>query len=120
MFVARSIGVSEWVIGITVVAAGTSAPEMATSLAAILKGREGISAGNLIGSNIFNTLGVLGLAGLLRPMAIAPTSIYTMALLIVMTAVTVIFMRTGWAVSRKEGVILLLIGIIIWLIDFMV
>ena len=120
VLVARSIGVSEWVIGVTVVAAGTSAPEMATSLAAILKGREGISAGNLIGSNIFNTLGVLGLAGLLRPMVIAPSSIYTMALLIVMTAAAVIFMRTGWAVSRKEGLLLFLTGIIIWVIDFLV
>ncbi len=54
---ARTFGVSEWAIGVTIVAAGTSAPEFATSLVAVIRGRHGISAGNLIGSDIFNLLG---------------------------------------------------------------
>ncbi|RMG32717.1 MAG: sodium:calcium antiporter, partial [Methanobacteriota archaeon] len=68
---ARLIGISDWVIGVTIVAAGTSAPEFATSLMATLKGHHGISAGNLIGSDLFNLLGVLGLAGLIRPMSVS-------------------------------------------------
>jgi Ca2+/Na+ antiporter len=59
-------GISVLVIGLTVVAVGTSAPELATSLAGVIKNRYGISAGNVIGSDIFNLLGVLGMAGLLR------------------------------------------------------
>ena len=59
--VARYLGVSDWVIAVTIVAAGTSAPEFATSVAAALKGRHGIAIGNLIGSDLFNLLGVLSL-----------------------------------------------------------
>ena len=65
--VARYLGVSDWVIAVTIVAAGTSAPEFATSIAAALKGRHGIAIGNLIGSDLFNLLGVLGLAGMINP-----------------------------------------------------
>ena len=63
---ARYMGVSEWVIGATVIAAGTSAPEFATSLAAALRSRYGMSVGNLIGSDIFNLFGVLGVAGIFK------------------------------------------------------
>ncbi|HHZ80895.1 MAG TPA: sodium:calcium antiporter, partial [Candidatus Marinimicrobia bacterium] len=62
---AKYLGVSDWVIGATVIAAGTSAPEFATSLAAALRSRYGMSVGNLIGSDIFNLFGVLGVAGIL-------------------------------------------------------
>ncbi|MEC9050097.1 MAG: calcium/sodium antiporter, partial [Candidatus Neomarinimicrobiota bacterium] len=65
--VAHYLGVSDWVIAVTIVAAGTSAPEFATSIAAALKGRHGIALGNLIGSDLFNLLGVLGLAGIINP-----------------------------------------------------
>jgi cation:H+ antiporter len=67
---ARNIGVSEWIIGITIVAGGTSVPELATSMVAVYKGRYGISAGNLIGSDLFNMLGVLGVAAILNPLNI--------------------------------------------------
>jgi cation:H+ antiporter len=60
--IARAFNISDWVIGVTIVAAGTSAPELATSLVAALRGHEGMSIGNLIGSDIFNLLGVLGSA----------------------------------------------------------
>jgi len=68
--IARNFGLSEWVIGVTIVAAGTSAPELATSLVGVLRGRHGISIGNLIGSDLFNLLGVLGLAALIQPMSV--------------------------------------------------
>ena len=59
--IARSLGISELVIGLTIVAAGTSAPELATSVMAALRGERDIAVGNAVGSNVFNILGVLGL-----------------------------------------------------------
>jgi len=118
-FLARAAGISEWVIGVTIVAAGTSAPEMATSLAAALKGRHGMSAGNLIGSDLFNILGVLGLAGVINPMTIAPEAIGSLLMLSGMVMLVVFFLRTGWRLSRLEGMVLVAIGISRWLIDFL-
>ena len=120
--IARVLGISEWVIGVTIVAAGTSAPEMATSLTAVLKGKHGMSAGNLIGSDLFNILGVLGLAGALKtmdsPMQIASQGLGSLAMLSGMVILVIVFMRTGWRLSRLEGSILVSIGIIRWLSDF--
>jgi cation:H+ antiporter len=99
-FIARTAGISEWVIGVTIVAAGTSAPEMATSLAAVLKGKHGMSAGNLIGSDIFNILGVLGLAGALNPLSINRGAMGSLVMLSAMVLDVMIFMRTGWRNSR--------------------
>ena len=67
---ASIIGVSQWIIGITIVAAGTSLPELATTIVALHKGKYGLTAGNLIGSDLFNMLGVLGAASILRPLKI--------------------------------------------------
>ncbi|GJQ63065.1 MAG: sodium:calcium antiporter [Melioribacteraceae bacterium] len=116
--IARILGVSEWAIGVTIVAAGTSAPEMATSLVAVIKGRHGMSAGNLIGSDIFNLLGVLGVASLIKPLTIIPSAFGSITLLTGALFVVVFFMRTGWKVSRVEGVILLLIVVVRWYFDF--
>jgi cation:H+ antiporter len=115
---ARAFGVSEWVIGVTIVAAGTSAPELVTSLIAVLRGRYGISACNLIGSDIFNLLGVLGLAALLKPMSIDPSAYSSMYLLSGMVIMVVIMMRTGWKISRWEGGLLVLINLVRWWLDF--
>ena len=117
--IARFLGVSEWVIGVTIVAAGTSAPELATSLVAVLKGRHGISIGNLVGSDIFNLLGVLGTATLLNPkMTVDPGALISLDVLIIMVIVVVIFMRTGWRVSRLEGATLVIVNLIRWWFDF--
>lgn len=118
-FLAREAGISEWVIGVTIIAAGTSAPEMATSLAAVLKGKHGMSAGNLIGSDLFNILGVLGLAGVLNPLRIIPEAYSSLAMLSGMVLLVVVFLRTGWRLSRWEGGVLVLIGIVRWVLDFM-
>mgnify|MGYP001546099810 CR=1 FL=1 len=117
-FLAKTAGISDWVIGVTIVAAGTSAPEMATSLTAVLKGKHGMSAGNLIGSDLFNILGVLGLAGLLNPMKILPEAYSSLMMLSGMVIIVVIFLRTGWKLSRIEGMILVGIGISRWIMDF--
>ncbi|MBN2217596.1 MAG: calcium/sodium antiporter [Pirellulales bacterium] len=116
--VAKKFGISEWVIGVTIVAAGTSVPEFATSLMGVLKGRYGISAGNVIGSDIFNVLGVLGLAGLLHPVDVDPMSRVSLAALSGMVFIVVIFMRTGWRISRLEGLALVIIAAMRWLFDF--
>ncbi len=115
---ARSFGISEWVIGVTIVAAGTSAPEFAVSLAAALKGRYSITAGNLIGSDLYNLLGVLGLAGILRPLTIDAAGLGSLYILVGMVFLVVVFMRTGFRVSRAEGFFLVGINLIRWVFDF--
>ncbi len=115
---ARHFGVSEWMIGITIVAAGTSMPEFATSVVAISKGRHGISAGNLIGSDLFNLLGVLGTAGIIHPLHIRTNEYTGLILLGVSYVILLIMMRTGWRISRKEGILLILIALLRWSIDF--
>lgn len=115
---ARLIGVSEWVIGTTIIAAGTSAPEFATSVAAAVKSRYGMSVGNLIGSDIFNLFGVLGLAGILRNLPVGVDARLNLVILSLMVVIVLLFMRTGWIVSRREGAILVLIGLLRWVYSF--
>jgi cation:H+ antiporter len=117
--IARVIGLSEWVIGTTVIAAGTSAPEFATSLMASLKRHHGISAGNLIGSCIYNFLGVLGLAGLLQPMDISVNARSSTMLMGGLVVLVVIMLRTRQRMSRREGIFLFIVSLIIWIFEFM-
>jgi cation:H+ antiporter len=116
---ARGFGISEWAIGVTLVAAGTSAPEFAISLVAAVKGRYSISAGNLIGSDLFNLLGVLGLAGTLRPLTIDAAGLQSLYVLVGMILLVVVFMRTGYRVSRLEGIALIGINLVRWFFDFL-
>ncbi len=116
--VARFMGVSDWVIAVTIVAAGTSAPEFATSISAALKGRHGIAIGNLIGSDLFNLLGVLGLAGMINPTMIHQDIYLSVFNLVLMVGVVLIMIRTKWRISRMEGVILVLINLFRWYFDF--
>jgi len=117
--IAKEIGISEWVIGVTIVAGGTSVPELATGLASVLKGRYGITAGNLIGSDIFNMLGVLGLAGMLRTMEVDMAARVSLVSLSAMVFLVLVLIRTGWRVSRLEGLILVAIGLARWVFDFL-
>ena len=114
-FLAKTAGISDWIIGVTIVAAGTSAPEMVTSLTAVLKGKYGMSAGNLIGSDLFNILGVLGLAAILNPMSITTEAYSSIIILFGMVLLVIIFFRTNWKVSRIEGGILILISTLRWI-----
>lgn len=118
--IARTFGVSEWVIGVTIVAAGTSAPEMATSLVGALRGHAGISIGNLVGSDLFNLLGVLGLAGVIQTQAmrIDPAGLSSLMLLSGMVIAVVVLMRTGWRLARWEGVLLVTVNLVRWIVDF--
>ena len=105
---ARALGLSELVIGLTIVAAGTSLPELATSVMAALKGERDIAVGNIVGSNLFNLLAVLGLAALVAP---APISVSPNALAFdypVMVAVAVACLPiffTGYRINRWEGLL---------------
>lgn len=109
--IAASLGVSELVIGLTIVAAGTSLPEVATSLVAAFKGQRDIAVGNVLGSNLFNILAILGLAGLVAPDGL-PASPALMAFdLPVMIAVSVAclpILFTGYRVDRWEGLVFLI------------
>ena len=115
---ARFMGVSDWVIAVTIVAAGTSAPEFATSVTAAIKGRHGIAVGNLIGSDLFNLLGVLGLAGLINPSSLAPDIYGSVVLLVLMVGLTLFMVRTSWTISRAEGTLLVTINLVRWYLDF--
>jgi cation:H+ antiporter len=106
--IARLSGLSERVIALTIVAGGTGAPELATSLMAALRGRTDVAIANMIGSNIFNLLGILGLAALIAPLAVAPAIVRTDMLWMIGVAVLLLpVIRSGLRVSRAEGVVLL-------------
>jgi cation:H+ antiporter len=111
---AHALGLSEWAIAVTLVAGGTSLPELACAFAAASRGRPGIVAGNLIGSDLFNVLGVLGLAAVLNPMAIDPGARPSIFMMTAMVGLLVVFMRSGWRLSRAEGLLLIAIAILRW------
>ena len=115
---AERFGLSEWVIGVTVVAAGTSIPEFATSLAAAVKRPPGLGLGNIIGSDIFNILGVLGLTGVLHSVDVAPAATGSLLALSLMVLLAILFMRTHWTLSRAEGFLLVALGLARWILDF--
>lgn len=107
---AKSLGVSDLVIGLTIVAAGTSMPEVATSILAAIRGERDIAVGNVVGSNVFNILGCLGLAGLVAPAGLPLGSALLNFDLWVMIAVAVATLPvfiTGREIARWEGVVFL-------------
>ncbi len=116
---ALALGVSDWVIGVTIVAAGTSLPELVTCLAAALKGKSDMLLGNLIGSDFFNFAGVLGLTCLLRPLVVSPEAMPGLVVLVSMVGLVLVLMRTGWRVSRWEGALLVGLNLVRWARDFM-
>lgn len=109
--IAQTLGVSDLIIGLTIVAIGTSLPELASSLAACRKGENDIALGNIIGSNLFNTLAVVGIAGVIHPMAVAREVLYRDAA--IMGALTLLLLALSYRrkghgeISRPAGVFLL-------------
>lgn len=109
--IAQGLGVSDIVIGLTIIAIGTSLPELASSLAATRKGEHDIALGNVLGSNIFNTLAVVGIAGAIHPMSVGPEVLSRD--LLVMTALTLLLFvfcygfRGPGRINRLEGLVLL-------------
>ena len=126
VFIARNLGISETVIGLTIVAIGTSLPELATSAVAAYRGRADVALGNIIGSNIFNILGILGVTAIVHPFSVrqetggniaadamsrgTDTSIVSVgdiSALILSVALMVLFAVTGKRLARWEGAVLL-------------
>jgi cation:H+ antiporter len=116
---ARAAGIAEWAIGATVVAAGTSTPELVVSVVAITGGRVGVSVGNLLGSSVFNVLGVLGVAGLFGPLTVAPAALADVGWLSVLTLVVVLALWSGHRLSRAEGGLLLATEALRWLLELL-
>ena len=100
---ARSFGVSEAVIGLTIVAAGTSVPELAASIVAAMKKEPDIALGNVIGSNIFNMLGILGIASMVAPITAPDIRHFDLWMMVAFAAALVPMLWTGLRVSRAEG-----------------
>ncbi len=118
VYFAELFGVSEAVIGLTVVAVGTSLPELVTSIVAALHGEKDIAIGNVVGSNIFNILFILGLAPVIAPIYAPDISYTDMGLMIVLSLALYPIMKTGYTISRKEGTALFAVYVAytVWLI----
>ncbi len=105
---AEAAGISETVVGLTVVAVGTSLPELVTSVTAALRRQSDVALGNVVGSNIYNILGILGVTALVTPIpvppAIAAVDIWVM---LAATLLAIVFLLTGWRLNRVEGGVLL-------------
>jgi cation:H+ antiporter len=116
--VAKSLGVSDAMIGLTIVAGGTSLPELATSVVAALKGRSSIAIGNVIGSNVFNILMILGITGMICPMDLHGITLVDMGVLVGGILLLWAFSYTKYTVARWEGALLTLLfcGYMGWLI----
>lgn len=105
--IASTAGVSESVIGLTVVAVGTSLPELIACIVAVLRKHEDVALGNIVGSNIYNIFGILGLTAVIKPIAV-PAEIAGLDIWVMLgiTALLIVQLRSGWKLSRIEGALL--------------
>jgi cation:H+ antiporter len=114
---ARTLGVSEAVIGLTIIAAGTSMPELATSLVAAFRKQADIAVGNVVGSNVFNILGILGISGLLKPFESSGVTMVDYGFMVAFSLLLLPLLYTGRVLHRVEGGLLLaLYGGYLWIL----
>ncbi len=106
-YVAHRYGVRQSVVGLTIVAGGTSLPELATSVVAAYKGRSAIAIGNVLGSNVFNILLILGLTAVIHPLRIMGITIVDLTMMVVSMGLLWMFAFTKYYVSRREGAVLI-------------
>ena len=106
--IARSLGMSDTLVGLTIVAIGTSLPELMTSIVAAKKGDSGIALGNAVGSCIFNIMFILGAASVLTPINAAPELLIDTAILIAVCALILVLAKTHRETSRREGLLCIL------------
>lgn len=109
--IARTLGLSDAVIGLTIVAGGTSLPELATSVVAARKGNSAIAIGNVVGSNVLNILLILGLTGVISPMANLQLLPLDYALMLLSMVLLWLFSRTKFRIERWEGLLLIVLYI---------
>nr|WP_321499524.1 calcium/sodium antiporter [uncultured Dethiosulfovibrio sp.] len=120
--IAQAFGVSDLIIGLTIVAIGTSLPELASSIAAARKGRHEIALGNVLGSNLFNTLAVVGIAGVIHPMSVGPEVLSRDVAVMASLTLSLFVMGYGFGrigrINRIEGAVLLIsyVGYTVYLI----
>lgn len=105
--IAAAFGMSETLVGLTIVAIGTSLPELVTSIVASRKGENGLAVGNVVGSNLFNILFILGVSGSIHPIAVNLASVIDLGILIVVSVITLLFSMTK-KISRIEGAVMLI------------
>lgn len=104
---ASAAGVSESVIGLTVVAVGTSLPELIACVVAVLRKHEDVALGNIVGSNIYNLCGILGLTAMIHPIAVpAEIAAFDIWAMLGVTLLLILQLRSGWRLSRIEGAVL--------------
>ena len=118
--IAREVGLSETVIGLTLVAVGTSLPELATSIVAAARRHTDVAFGNVVGSNIFNVLGIAGATAIVAPFDV-PAEVLRLDIWVMLATVALlaVFAVTGWRISRREGAVLLLAYVGYLLVQFM-
>lgn len=104
--IAYSLGMSETLVGLTIIAIGTSLPELVTSISAALKKESEIALGNIVGSNIFNILFVLGGSATISPLATNNKMFIDVILMIVLTIILLVFSRTSFRIGKREGFVL--------------
>lgn len=109
--IARQLGVSDAVIGLTIIAGGTSFPELATSVVSARKGQSGIAIGNVLGSNVFNILLILGITGVMSPMTLQGITTVDLTMLVVSMVVLWLFSFTKYTLARWEGALLTIVFI---------
>lgn len=107
VYFARLLHLPEAIIGLTLIALGTSLPELATSVVAACKGEKDIAIGNVVGSNIFNILSILGIAPLLKPLSASGIRMLDFACMLLLSILLLLVMLTGRRISRGEGAVLL-------------
>ncbi len=106
--IAASFGLSQTLIGLTIVAIGTSLPELVTSIVAAGKGESGLALGNVVGSNLFNIMFILGMSSAISPIAVAKESIVDVVILLVFTVMVYLFCKSEKKVTRSEGAVCVL------------
>lgn len=107
--IAANFGLSETLIGLTVVAFGTSLPELVTSIVASRKGENDLAIGNVVGSNIFNILMILGISTSIHPVALQPSAVYDCIILMIFSILVLFFCWSKKQLSRGEGIFMLIL-----------
>lgn len=108
-YIARAAGMTETLIGLTIVAVGTSLPELVTSVVAARKGETGLAIGNVVGSNIFNLMLILGTSSAIHPVGANVASVFDMGILIIVSLIVFVFSISKKKIIRVEGIIMILV-----------
>lgn len=110
--IARVLGVGETIISLTIIAAGTSMPELASSIVATMKKEYDIAIGNIIGSNIFNILGIIGVSSMISPLSALAISNIDLYIMLGVTLLLLPFFRTKYTLTRDEGIFMVVLYLI--------